>query len=208
MCVPLGPGLCVPLCPGVCVPLGLGVCTRPPRHPKTHTPLYTHPRTHKPPWTHTHTHTHGQEAGGTHPTGMLSCRSLIPIACLQCVTIVSFIFESNFRTMWPASHVRQVQPGRNFVCCWTLRWCYSGKITILLALLWKLSHPPGRHFPRADTPSHEQNDRRLWNHNFSATTLRTVIILIRINEHSTHTVYWKRTTQVFTYNFEMNCICV
>ena len=57
------------------VPLGPGVCASAPR---THTHLpdtHTHPWTHKPPG-HPRTHPHSKQAGGTHPTGMLSCSDI------------------------------------------------------------------------------------------------------------------------------------
>ena len=64
---PLGLGLgSVILGSGVCVPLGPGGgCVHTPQTPPGH--KYT-PKIHtcSPP-------PHGQEAGGTHPTGMLSC---------------------------------------------------------------------------------------------------------------------------------------
>ena len=70
-CLALGLG-CVVMGPEG-VPLGLGVYT-----PWSHTPLVTPLWSHTPPGlrprTQTPTHTHyGQKAGGTHPTGMLSC---------------------------------------------------------------------------------------------------------------------------------------
>ena len=73
-----------------------GVCTLPWTHPQTHTPwrhtpahAHTHTHKHTPLCVHRHTHSHprhGQRAGSTHPTGMLSClpvQSDFRIRCLR-----------------------------------------------------------------------------------------------------------------------------